>query len=63
MYIHIYIHLYCVYTSIIHLLKGGAQSQHPNSGAAVVPPPGGPSDPAKYLEGRGHQIFQTQSSK
>lgn len=55
MYIHI--------ASIIRLPQGGAQGQHPNSGGAIVPPQGGPSDPTKYLEGRGHQIFQTQSSK
>lgn len=58
-----YIHFYILYISIIHLPKGGAQGQHPNSGGTVVPPQGRPSDPAKYLTGKGHQIFQTQSSK
>lgn len=46
-----------------HLSTGGAQGQYPVSGGAVVPAPGGLSDPAKYLKGRGHRVLQAQSSK
>lgn len=47
----------------VHLSIGGAEGQHQNSGGAVVPAPGRPSDPAKYLEGRGQRVLQAQSSE
>lgn len=46
----VFIRVYSVFTSVIHLPKGGAQGQHPRSGGAAVPPPEGPSDPAKPLK-------------